>query len=164
TLGLYSPIWHTFINGEMSDFDPRLYVRPRPSGWAVALPWIIGVAGTALGVLRTLAHTGHLSFPHQSRVPVEVGYGLLGSLLAVPYLALILPVSLVAIVMTLERIRLLEDRVGVPLEHQLHPSRMVWWLLLPVVGGLVLIAREQGRLDRVWLRAEQLPQQRVATR
>jgi hypothetical protein len=40
---------------------------------------------------------------------------------------------------------------------QLRPTRAVWLLIVPVLGGLVLIAAMQRRLNRVWEEAEPRP-------
>ena len=67
-----------------------------------------------------------------------------------PLLALLVPFSLVAITLTLERVRVVEDRAGVDPDLQLSPSGVVWWTALPVIGLAVVVARGQGRLNRVW--------------
>jgi uncharacterized iron-regulated membrane protein len=81
---------------------------------------------------------------------------MLGGLLAVPYLTLLLPFSVVALVMTLERARLVQERVGVRPDRQLRPVARACLLLLPVVGGLLYVASLQASLNRVWQAAPSL--------
>ena len=74
----------------------------------------------------------------------------LAALAAVPYLVLFLPFSLVAVVRTAERVRMVEEHAGVTTDEQIRPAAVVGWLLLPVIGGLVLMGRQQGHLNRIW--------------
>jgi hypothetical protein len=68
----------------------------------------------------------------------------------VPYLTLLLPISLIAVVMTLERLRCVEEHVGTTTDRQVRPVGATLLLAVPVVGGLVLLAAEQARLNAVW--------------
>jgi len=95
----------------------------------------------------------NVSLPFDPGFTVAQAYILLAGVLVIPYIELLLPISVVAITMTLERVRIVEDRVGRTTDLQLRPSRSVCWLLMPIIGGLVLQASVQRRLNRVWLLA-----------
>jgi hypothetical protein len=148
TLGIYSIAWHRRVNQEMGDFDPRIHVHPARSAWAVFLPWFAGLLGTAAAAGIVLAsHYGldlHLGVTAHQVLPG------LAALAAVPYLVLFLPFSLVAVVRTAERVRMVEEHAGVTTDEQIRPAAVAGWLLLPVVGGLVLMGRQQGHLNRIW--------------
>jgi hypothetical protein len=92
----------------------------------------------------------NVTLPFDPHFSVLQAYGLLGGGLVIPYLTLLLPFSAVAWVMTLERVRIVEDRIGRTTDVQLRPNAVVCWLLLPLAGGLVLVATVQRRLNRVW--------------
>ncbi len=77
-------------------------------------------------------------------------YALLAGLAAVPYLTLLLPFSAVAVVMTLERLRSVEEHVGATTDRQVRPVGTSLFLSIPVVGGLMLLAIEQRRLNAIW--------------
>jgi hypothetical protein len=157
TLGVYALVWHDRINAEMSDFDTRMRVRAASSTVAVVLPWLLGLLVTLAGAARIMVGVFHVHLPFDPHVTSMQGYYLLAGLGVVPYLDLVLPFSLVAIVMTLERIRVVEDRVGLTADVQLQPSHQVWWLVVPVLGGLAMIAAMQRRLNRVWEQAAPRP-------
>jgi hypothetical protein len=149
TLGIYGLVWHDRVNREMSEFDPRLPGRIRRCVWALAIPyvalWTVCLVASALLVL------GH-GFGVTADLPVSydaVGY-LAAAPLAIPYATLLLPFSAIAVVMTAERVRIVEDRLDIVPELQLRPTQVAWWLLVPVVGGLVLLVRQQSRLNRAW--------------
>jgi hypothetical protein len=148
TLGIYSIAWHRRVNQEMGDFDARIHVHPARSAWAVFLPWFAGLLGSAAAAGIMLAsHYGldlHLGVTAHQVLPG------LAALAAVPYLVLFLPFSLVAVVRTAERVRMVEEHAGVTTDEQIRPAAVVGWLLLPVVGGLVLMGRQQGHLNRIW--------------
>jgi hypothetical protein len=72
--------------------------------------------------------------------------------LAIPMALLLVPFSLVAVVMTLERIRVIEDRVDILGDEQLRPAAACWLLALPLAGGPALLALQQRRLNQVWNR------------
>jgi hypothetical protein len=148
TLGWYAVAWHRQVNQEMGDFDPRVHVRPARSAWAVALPLLAGVLATAAaGAVVALDH-----FNVSTGVPIRADqavYGL-GALLAVPYLLLLLPFGAVAVAMTAERVRCVEEHAGVTADEQVRPAAVVGWLLLPVVGGFVAMGRQQRSLNRIW--------------
>jgi hypothetical protein len=151
TLGIYALVWHRRVNREIVDFDPRLSVHLGRTTWAVAIPWLLGwlvAAAAAARILAVVVAGRHVDVG----IPESLTqYGVLAPL-AIPYLVLVLPFAAVAVVMTAERIRVLEDRVDILGSEQLRPAAMLAWLLLPVVGGLVLLAQLQGRLNRVWSR------------
>jgi hypothetical protein len=158
TLGAYTLAWHAAVNREMSDFDARLEVRPRLSTLAVAIDWAMGLLCTLAGAALIAAHVlkvGPALIPFASG-PSVLGatvawhYVMLGGLVAVPYLVLLLPTSVVAVVMTLERLRLVQERVGVRPDRQLSPVRRACLLLLPVIGGIWHVAWVQSCLNRVW--------------
>lgn len=150
TFGVYGLLWYQRINVEMGDFDPRMHVRPARSTLAVVLAWLLGVLITVAGAARIILAVLGVSLSFDPGFTVLQAYGLLGGLLAIPYIALLLPVSVLAIVMTLERVRIVEDRVGRTTDVQLRPARSVCWLLMPIIGGLILQASVQRRLNRVW--------------
>jgi hypothetical protein len=151
TLGFYALWWHHRVNREMEEFDPRMTVDAERSTWAVTLPLLAGWLLAAAAVARYLlalggTPTADLPFSPQQSLAFVAGP------LVVPYLELALPFSLVAILMTQERARVVEDRVGVPTDRQLRPVSALWWLLVPVVGGLVAMTRMQRHLNEVWAR------------
>lgn len=164
TLGAYAVAWHAQVNREMSDFDARLEVRPAASTLPVGLAWTIGLLSTLAGAAAVIAHAlrvgPHLftfaSGPTLLGVTIPWAYLMLCGLLAVPYLVLLLPTSSVALVMTLERARLVQERVGIRPDRQIHPVRRAALLLLPVVGGLWHVASVQACLNAAW-RAAPLP-------
>jgi hypothetical protein len=142
----------------MSDFDARLEVRPGVSTLPVGLAWTIGLLSTLAGAAAVIAHALHVgphlfafsSGPALLGVTVPWAYLMLCGLIAVPYLVLLLPTSSVALVMTLERARLVQERVGIRPDRQLHPVRRAALLLLPVVGGLWHVASVQACLNAAW--------------
>jgi hypothetical protein len=164
TLGAYTVSWHARINREMSDFDARLEVRPGVSAFGVALAWLAGLLCTLAGAAILVANALRVG-PALARLgsgPVILGVTvpwhdlMLAGLVAVPYLTLLLPFSVVALVMTLERARLVQERVGVRPDRQLRPVGRACLLLLPVVGGLWHVASLQSCLNRVWQAAPAL--------
>jgi len=148
TLGWYAVAWHRRVNQEMGDFDPRIHVQPARSAWAVALPLLAGLLASAgAGAIIGLDHRGvALDIP----VTVHQAWLALAAIGAVPYLVLLLPFSLVAVAMTAERVRVVEDHAGLNTDEQLRPAALVGWLLVPVIGGFVVMARQQSRLNRIW--------------
>lgn len=148
TLGWYAVAWHRRVNQEMGDFDPRIHVHPARSAWAVALPLLAGLLASAgAGAVIGLDHRGvALDIP----VSVHQAWLALAAIGAVPYLVLLLPFSLVAVTMTAERVRVVEDHAGVTTDEQLRPAALVGWLLVPVIGGFVVMARQQRSLNRIW--------------
>jgi hypothetical protein len=149
TLGIYSLAWHSRVNREMAEFDARLEVKSGVSALGVAIPWLLGVLTTLAGAADLairLLHV-HVSLTLPSRM---VGFALLGGIAIVPYLVLLLPFSVVALVMTLERLRVVQERVGICPDGQVRPVARACLLLLPVIGGLWHLAAVQSRLNRVW--------------
>ena len=148
TLGWYAVAWHRRVNQEMGDFDPRVHVHPARSAWAVALPLLAGILATAAAAARILlAHAGvSLDVP----VTVAQAYVILAAIGAVPYLVMMLPFSLVAVTMTAERVRVVEDHAGLSTDEQIRPAALVGWLAVPVLGGFVVMARQQRSLNRIW--------------
>jgi hypothetical protein len=147
TLGVYSLVWHAKVNREMADFDARIEVRSGASALAVTLAWLVGfltsLAGAAVIAGRSL-HVGPDLLPRMD------GFALLGGIAVIPYLVLLLPPAVVALVMTLERLRVVQERVGLRPDAQVHPVARACLLLLPVAGGLWHLAAFQARLNRVW--------------
>ena len=92
----------------------------------------------------------NVALPFDPGFTVTQAYFLLAGFLVIPYIAAILPFSAIAITMTLERIRIVEDRVGRTTDVQLRPARAAMWLLMPIIGGSVLQVSMQRRLNRVW--------------
>ena len=158
TLGAYAVAWHARVNREMSDFDARLEVRPRLSTFGVALAWVAGLLCSLAGAAAIVAHAlkvgpvlSHFaSGPSLLGVTIPWAYLMLGGLVVVPYLVLLVPTSAVSLVMTLERVRLVQERVGVRPDRQLRPAGRAALLLLPVIGGLWHVASVQSCLNSVW--------------
>jgi hypothetical protein len=149
TLGFYAVWWHHRVNREMAEFDPRMDVDPGMSTWAVALPLIVGwLVAAAAGARYLLA----LSGTPTSDLPISATQSLFLAFapLVVPYLILLLPFSAAAVLMTHERARVVEDRVDTPISRQHQPVTALGWLTVPVVGGLVGMARMQQHLNEVW--------------
>jgi hypothetical protein len=148
TLGFYAVAWHRRVNQEMGDFDPRVHVHPTRSAWAVAVPLLIGLLATVAAAVRIIAPhlgaTGSLPLSAAQSLPA------LAALAAVPYLMLLLPFSLVAMVLTAERVRLVEEHAGVTTDEQVRPAALAGWLLVPLIGGFVVIGRQQRALNRIW--------------
>lgn len=150
TLGVYGLIWQHRVNIEAADFDTRMYVRAARSTLAVTAAWALGFLVSLAGAVLIVASQMHVALPYDPPLTLIERYLLLGGLLVVPYLVLALPFSNIAMVMTLERVRIVEDRVGRTTDMQLRPVASVWWLAVPIAGGLVLMALVQRRLNRVW--------------
>jgi xanthosine utilization system XapX-like protein len=150
TLGVYSLVWHNRVTREIGNFDTRMHVIPGRSTLAVAIPWALGWMVSLAGVVRIVLAVLNVNLPFDPHFSVLQAYGLLGGGLLIPYLELLLPFSAIAVAMTLERVRIIEDRIGRTTDVQLRPTQTICWLLVPVVGGLVLIATLQTHLNRVW--------------
>jgi hypothetical protein len=150
TLGIYSLVWHNRVNHEVGNFDTRMHVIPSRSTLAVTIPWALGWLVSLVGATRIVLAVLNVTLPFNPHFTVLQAYGLLAGGIMIPYLTLLLPFSAVAWVMTLERVRIVEDRIGKTTDVQLRPTRVLCWLLFPVAGGLVLIATVQRRLNRVW--------------
>lgn len=148
TLGAYGLYWHDSVNEEMSDFDARITVHPGRSSLALALPWLIGLAAT----IAAASELGLRRVPPGFELGIRgwVLIGLACGVLAVPLMMALFAPSLTAVVMTVERLRITEERVGVTTDHQVRPARRAALLLLPVVGGPLLMALTQHRLNAVW--------------
>jgi hypothetical protein len=150
TLGIYSLVWYHRVNREVGNFDTRMHVIPGRSTAAVAIPWAIGWLVSIVGAIRIVLAVANVALPFNPHFSVLQAYGLLLGGLAIPYLELLLPFSAVAAVMTLERVRIVEDRMGRTTDVQLRPTRVIFWMLLPIAGGLILMAITQRRLNRAW--------------
>jgi hypothetical protein len=150
TLGIYSLVWYHRVNREVGNFDTRMHVIPGRSTAAVAIPWAIGWLVSIVGATRIVLAVANVALPFNPHFSVLQAYGLLLGGLAIPYLELLLPFSAVAAVMTLERVRIVEDRMGRTTDVQLRPTRVIFWMLLPIAGGLILMAITQRRLNRAW--------------
>jgi len=150
TLGIYALLWHSRINTEVGDFDTRMYVRSGQSTFAVVVAWAIGLLISVAGAVLVVSAQMQVTLPFNPQLSSLQTYLLLGGIVAVPYVVMLVPFSIVAVVMTLERVRIAEDRAGRTTDVQLRPARVVCWLLVPVFGGLVLIGLMQRRLNRVW--------------
>ncbi len=150
SIGVYALVWHHRVNRELEEFDPKLSLHPRRSTLAVAVPWLLGtlvsVAGAALIVTARLG----IHVPVDVHVPAAQAYSLLGGIALVPYLTLLLPFSAIAVVMTLERVRCVEEHVGRTTDQQVRPVAASLLLAIPIVGGLVLLGMEQGRINAIW--------------
>ena len=150
TLGIYSLVWYHRINREVGNFDTRMHVIPARSTVAVAIPWAIGWLVSIAGAIRIVLAVANVALPFDPHFSVLQAYGLLAGGLSIPYLELLLPFSAIAMVMTLERVRIVEDRMGRTTDVQLRPTRAILWLLLPIAGGLIIMAITQQRLNRAW--------------
>jgi hypothetical protein len=150
TLGVYSLVWHHRINREVGNFDTRMHVIPGRSTLAVTIPWALGGLVSIAGAVRIVLAVAKVTLPFNPHFSVLQAYVLLGGFLLIPYLELVLSFSAVAIAMTLERVRIVEDRMLRTTDVQLRPTRVIWWMLLPVAGGLILMAIIQRRLNRAW--------------
>ncbi|MHB8719077.1 MAG: hypothetical protein ACYDAC_09345 [Candidatus Dormibacteria bacterium] len=150
TLGVASLGWYRRVNREMEEFDPQLHTRTGRSVVAVVIPWLAGLltalAGAALIVVARIG----LTLPAGIHLADPWPYVLLGGLLAIPWLEAVIPFSLVSIVMTIERLRCVEEHAGVSIERQVRPVKVSLLLFVPVIGGLVLLARMQSRLNAIW--------------
>ncbi|MGH7687571.1 MAG: DUF4234 domain-containing protein, partial [Candidatus Dormibacteria bacterium] len=146
TLGIYALVWHHSINCEVGDFDTRMHVKAGRSTLAVGVVWFAGLLISAAGAVLIVTTQMHVTLPYRPPETTLEQYLMLGGLLAVPYLVLAIPFALLGMVMTLERVRIVEDRVGRPTDVQLRPVAMVWWLIVPLAGGLILQALVQRRL------------------
>jgi len=147
---VYSLVWYHRINREVGNFDTRMHVVPARSTIAVAIPWAIGWLVSIAGAIRIVLAVANVALPFDPHFSVLKAYGLLAGGLSIPYLELLLPFSAIAMVMTLERVRIVEDRMGRTTDVQLRPTRAILWLLLPVAGGLIIMAITQQRLNRAW--------------
>jgi Domain of unknown function (DUF4234) len=150
TLGVYSLVWHNRVNREIGYFDTRMHVIPGRSTLAVTIPWVLGWLVSLAGAVRIVLAVLNVNLPFDPHFSVLQAYGLLAGVLLIPYLELLLPFSAMALMMTLERVRIVEDRIGRTTDVQLRPVRAICWLLMPIAGGLVLMAMVQRRLNRVW--------------
>ncbi len=159
TLGIYSLVWHARVNREMNDFDTRMHVRIGESTWAVVIPWLLGIASSLAGAGLLLSGPLNLNIPFCVE-PTPIGWILVGGIVAIPYLEFLLSFSLVAVVMTAERVRVCEDRIGLTTDVQFRAVASAAWLLFPVIGGLILIGRLQRRLNGVWERVAPAASQR----
>ena len=149
TAGLYGVIWFGKVNREMGDFDPRMRVSSNRSTWAVVPAWLIGLGASAVGAVELIAaHLTHVTLPVVVASPIAVA--LLCGLLVVPYLVVVLPFAIVTAAMTLERLRVVEEHVGMTSDVQVQPPRELVRLLIPVAGGLSVMTRGQTRLNDVW--------------
>src|SRR5207302_2014697 len=54
TLGVYALVWHSRVNREMGDFDPRMPVRAGRSTWALAIPVLLFWAAAAAAAMRVV--------------------------------------------------------------------------------------------------------------
>jgi hypothetical protein len=147
TLGGYLVVWHNRINHELSNFDARIDVRPGRSTFAVLLPWFAGFAASIAGaVLLALRLSNHAV----DAVSQPVTIGLCAGLAVTGMLVLFFPPAIVAITMTLERLRLVEERVGMGNELQLRPVRRLVVLSIPLFGVFAYIVGVQRRLNAIW--------------
>ena len=150
TLGIYALFWQHRVNVEVTDFDTRMYVRTGRSTTAVVIAWFLGFITSVAGAVLIVTSQMHVTLPYQPPLSTIEQYLLLGGLLVVPYLMLALPFCILAVSMTLERVRIAEDRAGRPTDVQLRPVTYTWLLAIPVAGGLLLMALVQRRLNQVW--------------
>jgi len=150
TAGVYALVWHQRVNQEMADFDPRMHARPGRSTLAVLIPWMLGVLVTLAAAARIGVAVAGVQLPFDPHLTVLQAYMALGAVLLIPYAVLLFPFSAIASAMTLERVRVVEDRVGVTTDVQLRPTSLLCVMLVPVFGGLAVLAVAQRRLNRVW--------------
>lgn len=149
TLGLAAVAWFRRAGREMREFDTRMTLRPGRTAAAVAIPVVTALVLAAAAGARVIAdHMGH---PVDLPVGHEITRWLVVGPAVVPWLCLLLPVSAVAVAMTMERVRVVEDRAGIVPDLQCRPAASMAWLLVPVVGLVVIVAHTQARLNRVWV-------------
>jgi hypothetical protein len=148
TLGISALRWHARVNREMGNFDPRMTVRPRRSLLAVAIPFAAGWLVALVAAARIAA--AHIATGTSVPLGTDAAYWLLGAPLLIPLAMLLVPFSLAAVVGTAERVRVVEDRVDIVGADQVRPASLVCWLLVPVAGGLIMIAMLQRRLNAVY--------------
>jgi Domain of unknown function (DUF4234) len=161
TLGVYALVWHKRINTEVADFDPHMHVRAGRSTIAVTIAWLLGLLVSMAGAARIVLDAMKITPPFDPHFTVTQGYFLLGGLLVIPYLVLALPFSSVAVAMTLERVRMAEDRAGKTADVQIRPVQTMCLLFVPIIGGLTLISHVQRRLNQIWEIAS--PPARIST-
>jgi len=147
TLGGYAIIWHRRINREMSEFDARIDVSPGASTLAVLLPWLAGFAATAAAVTLLLMRQFDRPVAGITTTMIVV---LAAGILAVSDTMLLFPLSLVATVRTLERVRCIEERVGMERDLQLRPVRHLGVLAVPFLGLIAHVVIVQRRVNAVW--------------
>jgi hypothetical protein len=155
TLGVYGLVWYARTNREMRDFDPRMSLRSNPSTWAVVIPWLATmVAAVAGGVLLAAPRLGLHSIP-------AVHSTVAAALLAVPlvggWVVLLMPFAAIGVALTHERVRVVQELAGATADGQVRPAAATAWLVLPVIGGLVLMVQIQRSLNAVWDRIPALP-------
>lgn len=150
TLGVSALVWHHRVNRELEEFDPKLHSRPMRSTVGVAVPWLVGLLVTLAGAALILGARLSVHVPLAAHVTGTQADYMLAGLAAVPYLILLVPFSLVAVVMTLERLRSVEEHVGTTTDRQTRAVGTAMLLIIPVVGGLVLLGVAQRRLNAVW--------------
>jgi hypothetical protein len=150
TLGAYAVVWHRRINRELEEFDPKLHSRPVRSAVAVAVPWLLGLLTTVAGAVLIVGARFGVHVPFDSHVSTTQAYYLLAGLAAVPYLMLVVPFSLVAIVMTIERLRCVEEHLGTTTDRQVRPVGSCLLMAIPLAGSLMLLGVEQRRLNAIW--------------
>ncbi len=150
TLGVSALVWHHRVNRELEEFDPQLHSRPMRSTVAVAVPWLIGLLTTLAGAVLIVAGRLAIHVPFASHVTTAQAYYLLGGVVAIPFLCLLIPFSVVAVVMILERLRCVEEHVGTTSDRQVRAVGSTMLLAIPVVGGLVLLATAQRRVNAIW--------------
>lgn len=160
TFGLYGLLWHNRNNREMADFDPQMRVHAGRSTWGVAIPWILGLLITLAGAARLILLDMNVALPFDPHIGEKLAVAMLAGLLVVPYLTLLLPFSAVAVAMTAERIRIIEESSGVTSDKQLRPAAALALLLIPLAGPVVLLAREQSRINATWERISPAPGRR----
>ena len=165
SLGVYPLAWHARVNRELSHFDARLEVSPGASTLPVALAWLAGLLCSLAGAAALLGHALQIgpvviplaSGPTLHGITVTWPQLMLAGLLTVPYLVLLIPLSAVAVVMTLERVRVVQERVGMRPDGQIRPAARACLLLIPIIGGLWYLASVQSSLNRVWRSAPAPP-------
>jgi hypothetical protein len=150
TLGLYALVWHHRVNRELEEFDPKLHARPVRSTVAVGFPWLTGLLVSLAGAAFLIAGRLSVHIPLASHISTAQAFYLLAGLAVIPYLTLLVPFSLVGVVMTLERLRCVEEHVGTTTDRQVRPVGSSLLLAVPVIGGLALLVRVQRRLNAVW--------------
>jgi len=148
TLGIHPGLWTARVNREMRDFDPRMHVRPARAALALLAPalltLLIALGAAARQVAERLGHP--VDLPVTSRVSVW----LLAAPALLPLLVLLISPCAVAAAMTMERVRVVEDRAGVDPDQQVRPVAALRALLIPVAGVATLEVIAQRRLNRVW--------------
>lgn len=148
TLGFGSCLWIGRMTREMREFDPRMTVRSGRTVAALAFGYLVAFLVSGLEVARVVAD--HLGHPVDLPLSPAATRPFVVAILLAPALVALLPVGAVALVMSAERLRVVEDRAGLAPHLQQRPVAILRWAWLPLVGTVAVAAALQSRLNSVW--------------